>query len=72
MRCVPISGTTLAEASTGRMQRTVIATTRSRPSRLAIALAIAWIVASLAIGTAVNAETDRDPGTDRTAVTTQT
>ena len=54
------------------MQRTVIAATRSRPSRLAIALAIAWIVASLAIGTAVNAETDRDPGTDRTAVTTQT
>jgi len=54
------------------MQRTVIATNRRRPSRLAIALAIAWIVASLAIGTAVNADTDRGPSTNRTADTTQT
>lgn len=54
------------------MQRTKLATTRSRPSRLAIALAIAWIVASLAIGTAVNADTYRDPSTNRTADTTQT
>ena len=54
------------------MQRTVTATTRSRPSHLAIALAIAWIVASLAIGTAVNADADRDPSTKGIAGTTQT
>ena len=54
------------------MQPTVTATAHTRPSRLAIALAIAWIVTSLVIGTAVNAETTRDSGTDRTAATTQT
>jgi hypothetical protein len=54
------------------MRRTAIATTRSRPSRLLIALAIAWIVASLAIGTVVNAESDPAGGPDRTGVTTQT
>jgi len=54
------------------MQRIATATNRRHPSRLAIALAVAWVVASLAIGTAVNAESNRGPTTDRIVVTTRT
>ena len=43
--------------------RTVTATAESRPSRLLIALAAAWLILSLAIGGAVSAEPSTDSAT---------
>jgi hypothetical protein len=39
------------------MKPTSIAATRSRPNRILVALAAAWMILSLAIGGAVTAET---------------
>jgi hypothetical protein len=46
------------------MNTTTIATTHSRPNRVLVALATAWMILSLAVGGAVTAETRADaPGT---------
>jgi hypothetical protein len=46
------------------MKTTTIATAQSRPNRVLVALAAAWMILSLAIGGAVTAETRADaPGT---------
>jgi hypothetical protein len=51
------------------MKTTTITATHSRPNRVLVALAAAWMILSLAVGGAVTAETRADgPGT--TAETT--
>ena len=50
------------------MKPTTIAATRSRPNRILVALAAAWMILSLAIGGAVTAESRSEAGT--TTVTT--
>ena len=42
------------------MHTTTVVTTTSRPNRILIALATAWMILSIAIGGAVSAETTPD------------
>ena len=49
---------------------TAIATRQSRPNRLLVALAAAWMILSLAIGGAVTAESRADAGTTADLITT--
>lgn len=45
------------------MQTTTVATATTRPNRVLIALAAAWMILSIAIGGVVSAETDPDAAT---------
>jgi hypothetical protein len=48
------------------MQARTATATRSRPNRVLVALAAAWMILSLAIGGAVNAETQSQSRADTT------
>ncbi len=47
------------------MHRTTVATATTRPNRLLVALAAAWMILSIAIGGIVNAETSPDAATSQ-------
>jgi hypothetical protein len=47
------------------MHRTTVATATTRPNRLLVALAAAWMILSIAIGGVVNAETNPDAATSQ-------
>ena len=54
------------------MKPNIRAATRTRPSRVLVALAAAWMILSLAIGGAVNADARADaPSTQAVADSTQ-
>jgi hypothetical protein len=53
------------------MNTTTVATATSRPNRILIALAAAWMILSIAIGGAVSAETTPDAARTQTVIAAQ-
>ena len=72
LQAAPGGNTTTAQESHRSlepMKPTSVAATRSRPNRILVALAAAWMILSLAIGGAVTAETRAESTTTATSGT---